>query len=305
MKWKIAGSAVLVVLATGCASWPAKRFEQITGIPLSKEHSLCRTISTKDAMRGCEPAVGGLAWQKVTDVQTLPLPSAQSYEDKAQTIASQYLGHRYGKGSVLVGCPAINPYTAADASAYAEYFRLEKTKSTLASVFMKTAVQQAKLNLKAAAKAKQQPAISGQGMAAFESALESRIAATTSQGTDIIYVQGYLTSGLQEVPVLFAPYKACLEGLDLANESIVTGIAGFYLADFKSSTKVFSEEMMSTAIDAAAAVSPADSAVLEAVKVEASGQWTMAVNTRLEQIMTGKKFDQTFFPLYIRFERPG
>jgi hypothetical protein len=303
MKLKIV-AVTIAVLSAGCQSWPNKRFEAITGVPISKGISLCPTAAVS-AQKDCKPDFGGLQpWNKVTNVYPLQLDPAMKTSETTNYVAAMYLGHLYRNDTVLFSCPTVNPFTDAKKDAYKNYFAaFNPIETTLATIYSETAVKEAKAALKASA-SRNQPAISADGMAKFDAALRQVFEQDSASNAKVVYVQAVMPSGLEEIPGLFPEYAKCLDKVNGRTDSVITGVTGFFLEEFSQSTKVYKDEMFSAAIEVAANASPRDRPTFENVKAEASAKWSDKVNQKLTQVAKVDAHASAFYPLWIRFDTP-
>lgn len=304
MKLKIVAVAI-AVLCAGCQSWPNERFATLTGVPVSKGISLCATASVSEK-KHCTPSFGGRRpWNKVTNVYPLPLDAGMKPGETAQHVAAKYLGHLYRNDLVLFSCPTVNPFTDPDKDAYRNYFAaFEPIQTSLATVYSEVAIKEAKAALKASAKTRRQSPISADGMAKFDTALREVFARDSASNAKVVYIQAVMPSNLEEVPGLFPEYAKCLDKFDARTDSVITGVTGFFLEEFSQSTKVYSDEMFTAAAEAAAKASKGDEATFQDVKAEASASWSTNVNRKLTQIAKLDAYAKTFYPLWIRFDKP-
>src|SRR5687767_9400605 len=142
---RVAFAVAGLALVTGCASWPEKRFKDVTGIKLTRPNSLCTTIVVRDTVQ-CLPAVGGAEWDKVKNVPPRSITPTGDAVEQARQVTAGYVGRVFSLDGVDFGCPAgIDPFK--NDSIPGEYFKAESVKSSIASLYSEVAVQEAKAKI--------------------------------------------------------------------------------------------------------------------------------------------------------------
>lgn len=312
---------VLLAMSGGCRHYDEARFRQVTGISLKgvPKISLCRDVAGVNPDNQCRPDREG--WVEVTKKsgnEPLEVPTAlvdaladgtdpiEAKNNFKMKIFDKYIGSGY-RGRVHIRCPDYLLFKETKKNspdALENYKRRfidgEVVLQSFHENFSELIVKNAHVALKGHVKN-----VDDEAYASFKTelkkAVENKMKSQARVGYAIVTFPGGISvvhEEMDSLPQNRADFYNCLKKKNA--DSVVVGVAGFYISNLEIVQAVISESTIKTAIEAMGNVTAKKQ--LLAASADVSGAWyknvvrTFKLDAQL--LSTGTKF----VPLYVWVE---